>query len=742
MIDELKWYYKLKKNSLQGLKELITLFPKVIFVYTLTVGMDMFRILIFFKNMIMKKIILIPFTLMVLLFAYYLSLVGGEADEKLFEEKLFSAFYYDTAIEIRDQEGRLAGSIVQPQSFVKNPSLFLEKTPPFLWSLLQEKYDPNLTFDNNATSLYSAIGRNFHYYNGVDILTPFVTSKELILNAIWRQDFTIKFQETLTQQLVTVFTKKHKEKILKKENKLRLSKTFYHQLKRDDGENFKRWLLSERSFFISEGKGYGLRDTAEIFFGKKVEELNDVEQVMLVAMYANPYNTDRSLKMQHREWEYLKKEAIKIVEDSNLINNTFLLTSRISKLSQPKIPYFPDSLMEVVGKITTQNQEAFSTLPSRSRELLGSTKEIIGQELDTFFHRYSINPTTKIITRANINFHLNDNFYFNRYLAKASENLQLENTWVSVVNERGEFVRISQKNSSYKTPPKIGNLGKIFTALLFVDRGDKYYTKYCNKRIPEMRNLGGNEKCHDWSWVESRRLFASENLLPLYDGFTKYRVKNRRGDKSHYTPIYLKRIEILYRNLELQTLQNNEPREDLGLGKLQMSPLDFQVALHKIGQLLYHPTHTFYDAKLINNFDYHEINSTHIMPTVKNFSLHSPTAISPSFQEFFSKEKRITLKTILKTPIYKEYGRLRWMKNYLHIKFAFAQESHIDGTHWLVGVFKKSGHYYTFVIHVEEKELSTYRVKRAMQQILELTLKSINKPNQMKHEYMKMIYND
>jgi hypothetical protein len=82
------------------------------------------------------------------------------------------------------------------------------------------------------------------------------------------------------------------------------------------------------------------------------------------------------------------------------------------------------------------------------------------------------------------------------------------------------------------------------------------------------------------------------------------------------------------------------------------------------------------------------------------------------------------------------------MRNYSKIKFAFAQESHINGTHWLVGVFKKSGHYYTFVIHVEEKTLSTYRVKRAMQQILELTLKSVNKPDKMKHEYMEMIYGD
>lgn len=742
MIQELKWYYQLKKNSLQGLKELLILFPKIILVYTLTVMMDMFRVLVFFKNIMMKKIILIPFIFMSFLFSYYLFLIGGEPDIKLFEEKLLPAFYYDTAIEIRDQEGRLAGSMAQPQSFTTNPSLFLEKAPSFLWSLLQEKYDPYLDFDSNATSFFMALSENPRYYNGVDILTPFVASRELIVNALWKQEFNIKFKPTLTQQLVNTFLRKHTDETLKKEEKLGLAKTFFHQLKRNNGENFKRWVLTENAFFLSEGKGYGLRDTAEIFFGKSVKDLNDVEQIMLLAMYEHPYNTDTSLALQKKQWEYLKVKAIALINDSELINNTFLLRSKILKLAQPKIPYFPDSLMEVVGKITTQNQEAFSTLPSRSKELLGSTKEIIGQELDTLFHRYGINSKSNIITRAYINFHLNDNFYFNRYLRKASENLKLENTWVSVVNEKGEFVRISQKNSSYKTPPQIGNLGKIFTALLFVDRGDKYYSQYCNKQIEEQKQLGGSKKCRGRAWIDARRLFASENLLPLYDGFTKYKEKNRKGDKSYYTPIYLKKIEILYRNLELQTLQNNEPREDLGLGKLQMSPLDFQVALHKIGQLLYRPHSIFYDAKLINNFDYHEINNSQIMSEVKNFSLHSPTAISPSFQEFFSKEKRVTLKTILKTPIYKEYGALKWMRNYRNIKFAFAQESHINGTHWLVGVFKKSGKYYTFVIHIEEKKLSAYTIKKAMQQILELTLKSVNKPNQMKHEYMQMIYGD
>lgn len=742
MVAELKWYYSLKKHSIQGFKELIILFPKVLFIYTFVIMMDIIKFIYFLKSMILKKIILIPLTVMMMLFSYYLFLISGKPDEQLFEEKLLPMFYYDVAIEIRDQEGRLAGSMAQPQSFNKNPSLFLEKTPDFLWALLKEKYDPELDFDNNATSFLGALSENPRYFNGMDIFLPFIESKNVVLRALSQQDFSIKPNPTLTQNLVNTFVVKHLDKSLSNQKRLALAKTFYHELKKGNGENFERWVLSENSFFFVEGRGYGLRDTSEILFGKPVEELNEVDQALLVAMYTNPYRVDRSLPQQKQQWQKIKEQAIEMVNDSEVVHNHYLLTSQIAKRGQPKIPYFPDSLMEVVGKITTQNQEAFTTLPSRSQALLGSTKEVITEELDTLFQDYGINAQTHIVTKANINFHLNDNFYFNRYLSKASENLNLNSTWVSVVNEKGEFVRIFQKNSSYKNPPQIGNLGKIFTALLFADRGDKYYTKYCNKRIAEMEALGGSAQCRKGAWVDARRVFATDQLLPLYDGFSKYKQRDKKGNHSHYTPIYSKQIEILYQNLNLETLQNNEPREDLGLGKLQMSPLDFQVALHKIGQLLYGNNKTFYDAKLINSFDYHDINNSNIESEVKTFSLHSPMAISPSFKKFFEKEKKITLKTLLKAPIYRRYGTLRWMKNYLHVQFLFAQESHLNHTHWLVGAFKKSGKYYTFVIHIEENKRFNYGVNRAIQQILELTLKSINKPEQMKHEYMQMIYGD
>ncbi|CAA6800802.1 MAG: Unknown protein [uncultured Sulfurovum sp.] len=742
MVAELKWYYALKKSTLEGYKELLILLPKVVFVYALAMIMDVFKFLSFLKKMLLKKIVFIPFLVMLFLFFYYTFLISGKPDSKTFEDKLLPNFYYDVGIVIRDQEGRLAGSIAQPQSFNEHPSLFLEQTPDFFWSLMKEQYDPHLDFDNNATSFLNGVWQNPRYFNGMDAFAPFVESMDVVSRLLWEQEFSVRPNPTLTQQLVTAFSIKHLAKVSDNRERLGLSKTFYHQLKKDEGANFKRWLLSEKSFFFAEGKGFGFRDASEIFFGKEVLKLTEIEQIILLAMYKKTYRIDRSLKVQKEQWARIKEEAIKIVNASELISNSFYMKSQISKLTQPKIPYFPDTLMEVVGKITAQNQEAFTTLPSRSKALLGSTKEIIGQELDTLSQDYNINAKSKIITNVNINFYLNDNFYFNRYMERASENLNLSSAWVSVVNDKGEFLRIFQKNSSYQNPPEIGNLAKLFTGILFANRGDKYYTKYCNKRIDTMPSLGGTKQCRGNSWVDARRLFAGGSLLPLYDGFTKYKVKDTKGEQSHYTPIYMKEIEILYRNLALRTLQNNEPREDLGLGKLQMSPLDFQVSLHKITQLLYQNNTNFFDAKLIKDFDYHDINNTHIESPIKNFSLHSPTALSPAFQKFFEKEKKITLKTLFKTPIYKQYGTLKWMRNYIKVKFLFAQESHINGTHWLVGGFKKSGKFYSFVIHLEDPSLSKKSIKKSIQQMLELTLKSLNKPEQMKHEYMKMIYDD
>jgi len=417
--------------------------------------------------------------------------------------------------------------------------------------------------------------------------------------------------------------------------------------------------------------------------------------------------------------------------------------SKVEKMLLPKLPYFPDSLMEVVGQITPKNQEGFSSLPTRSDSLLNSSKEVIEQELDKLFQSYSISPQSKLVTKVGINFYLNDNFYFNHYLKAQLESLNLSNFWVSVVNEEGEFIRLYQKDSTYQNPPQIGNIAKLFTTLLFADRGDKYYTKYCKKEAQdELPMERGYAKCNQNAWVDARRLFTGKSMLPLYDGFIKYKEQDKRGNNIYYTPVYMKKIEALYQNLALSSLQNNEPRVDLGAGKLQMTPLDLQVALHKITQLLYNPNRMFNGAKLIKSLAYHKVKGSVVDPTSKVFSLDSPEQISPTFQNFFTKDKRVNIQTLYKSTIYKNYGSLQWLKNYVSVKFVVAQESHKNGTHWLVGVFKKAGKYYSFTIQLNDKKHSKSEVKYRIQKILESTIKSINRSHEMKFEYMKQVFKD
>jgi hypothetical protein len=194
--------------------------------------------------------------------------------------------------------------------------------------------------------------------------------------------------------------------------------------------------------------------------------------------------------------------------------------------------------------------------------------------------------------------------------------------------------------------------------------------------------------------------------------------------------------------LALVSLENNEPRVDLGAGKLEMTPLDVQTSLHKITQLLYNPNRTFYGLKLIKSFEYHDIHKNVVDQKSKFVSFDSPEQISPTFQNFFTKEKRVTLQTLFNAPIYKSYGSLQWLKNYISVKFIFAQESHKNGTHWLVGVFKKSNKYYSFTIYIEDKNLTTKKVKQDIKKILEATMKSINNERKMKFEYMKQVFRD
>ena len=743
MLKEIKWNLSFRKQDIESIKEFFSMLFHLFLVHSILIASDVLRFLKFMKSMISKKIIFIPLIIMFLLFAIYLSFINGSPKHQLFQEKIFPKFYYDTAIEIRDPKDRFAGTMAQPQSLVTNPSLFIDKVPSLFWSLLQEKYDPSLNFDSNATLFYEALFDG-GYYNGIDVSAPLTESKKLILRMITEQDLDIKPNLTLTQQLINAFIKKHPfEKHTNNMKRLKLAKTFFHQLKANDGLNFKAWLLTQRDFFLLNGKGYGLKDCVEIFFGKAMDELSIAEQAILLALYEKPYQMNLSLKKQKEAWKSIKKSAITLVNASEIIENHYKVVSEIKKMTFPKLPSFPDSLMEVVGQITSKNKEQFSSLPTRSDALLMSLKAPLNEDLDKLFQEYSISPKSKLLTKLTLNFDLNENFYFNHYFKAQIESLNLTTSWVSVVNEEGNLIRLHQQNTEYLHPPQIGNISKIFSTLLFVDRGDKYYTKYCNKKSKDELLLEqGYERCTPKAWIDTRRLFASNKMLPSYDAFIKYKEKNKRGNHIYYKPVYKKKIEALYQNLALTPLENNEPRVGLGTGKLEMTPLELQTSLHKITQLLYNPNHIFHGLKLIKSFEYHDIKENIIEEKTKFHSFESPEQISPTFQNFFTKEKRITLQTIFKTSIYKRYGSLQWLRNYINVKFIFAQESHKNGVHWLLGVFKKAGKYYSFTIYLEDRDLSKSKIKDHFQKILESTIKSITKSRKMKFQYMKQVFRD
>jgi len=166
------------------------------------------------------------------------------------------------------------------------------------------------------------------------------------------------------------------------------------------------------------------------------------------------------------------------------------------------------------------------------------------------------------------------------------------------------------------------------------------------------------------------------------------------------------------------------------------------VALHKITQLIYNSNRLFYGAKLIEYLKYYQVEEGVVNHAQKLLSFDSPEQITPMFKAFFTKEKRITLQTLFKASIYKSYGSLQWLKNYKNVKFVFAQESHKNGIHWLVGVFIKKNRYYSFTINIQDRDLSTKQVKKDFRNILETTIESVNRPEKMKFEYMKRVFGD
>jgi len=733
---EVEWHFIMKRRLFAGFKELITIVPKIIGIYGLSIFIKMTRWWDFSKSIITQKIISIPLIVMGVLYGYYLYVVSGDANQKLFENRLLPFFYYDTAIEIIDKENRLAGTISQPNSFTANPSLIVNKAPKIFWKILIEKYDPKLDL-NKSTSSFS----NF-YLNGIDIIEPFRNTKDVLIDTLWEQKISIKSQKTLTQQLVDIFTKKYYQEKLSNIEKLELCREFYQPLTKNGGINFKRWLFGLKGFFYIDNIGYGLKDTSLIFFGKDLERLTPAEQTILASLYLHPFRLDSSPRVIEKQWKYIKREAIALIEESSIVNR-YIISKQIEKSPRPKLPYLPDRLMEVVGKITQKNREAFTSMPNRSKELLQTTREVIAQELDVLYKKYGINNKTKLVTKSYINFHLDDNFYFNKYMEEKINSNYIDNFWISIVNEKGEFVRLYQKNDTKNTPPQpIGNIDKVFTSILFTNRGDRYYTLYCNKSNENYPRERGNKRCNNRAWISALMAFAQTRQLPIYDGFIKYREISSRSDKIYYTPIYKRDIELLYKNLNLQKRYETDAYKDLGLGALKMTPLALQGAIHKVTQLIYRPNRPFYNAQLINKFDYYDINKSNITRKLKTVSLHSPSAISQTFRGFFTTQNRITMKTLLKAPIYRDFGTLQWLKNYIDLNFLFAQESHVEDNHWLVGLFQKDGKNYSFTIHLQDDELSSSKVKRFIKNILEVTLKSVNNPHQMKYQYMKNVFRD
>jgi hypothetical protein len=171
-----------------------------------------------------------------------------------------------------------------------------------------------------------------------------------------------------------------------------------------------------------------------------------------------------------------------------------------------------------------------------------------------------------------------------------------------------------------------------------------------------------------------------------------------------------------------------------------MTPLEFQVSLHKVIQMLYRPNAKAYDAKLIKSLAYHNIKHSNVEDKRIELSFDSPLIISKEFKAFFKRDKRITMQTLLKAPIYQIYGSLRWMRNYRNIKFKLAQESHLYNEHWLMGAFSRLGKYYSFVIYIGDDNLSKAQAKRKMQSVMELLIISINKANEIRHSYMENVF--
>jgi len=727
LLKEKLWFFQLKYSPFYS--EWMMILLPILWLLTLPFWLPkMILSLTQDKNPLIKAFV-VGAILISFIGSFYLYTIIGKPDDAKWEKEIFPSHLKRIAIKIYDNTDKMIGGLVNRDVEVNKGIFYAENIPKLYWNILKFREDDHLSFENNETGIMG-IWKNPRSFNGVDAIG--------IPSAIVHH----RGGSSLSQQLVKNFygqnffreqTPFHSlNTLLRKVRELKEAKTFYHHLKANNGEEFKRWIAMYSPSLVSAGSIYGIESTSAIVFGKKPKNLTESEQVLLSNMYkyTHYFNGNAHInkckkikngaKLDIRN--YFKGNPKKIQQLTQEINNW-------ECNEKPRVPlaFYKDMLEEdTKGRLIIGNPNI------RIWNWAGTSTSLLRYETE----QYKKKHPNHLITEAKMTLDVAKNIHFKEKINEALKKVEKSigsrlylnldgdkedkrkqaNIWISIVDENGEIKYIYKRgNTSYKR--RIGSISKIFEAIALGNRGDKYDYYYCNEPFRGLHNSDGDSGgvCKDNSTdniFSARRVFGASKNLPMKSALDKYVIKNNKGIKIVEHKIETPKLQQIYISFNLSRDNKTSLKYELSFGLTNSTPFNLQKAIHKLTHLLYDNGSQYKEAHIIKSLKYKTIKNSTLIKGGEKSSIYVKT-IRPETRNMFDKSTKIYMQTVLKAPLSpKFHGTLQSFKTIHGYKPLFIKSGTTDKvisgdrltqSKWVAGAIEVKGEKYSFVIMVDNE---------------------------------------
>jgi len=726
LLEEKLWLFQLRYSPFHA--EWMVVFLPLIWFISLFIWLPM--MFIYFledKNIAIKSIAIILLSI-IFGFIAYLYIFIGKPDQEKWKNYIFPNHIARIAIKVYDSTDNMIGGLVNRGIEGNKGMFYVENVPKEYWNVLKFREDVHLKFDNENTGVMG-IFKNHRSFNGID---PFGIPNAVIHG---------RGGSSLAQQLVKNFYGQEYFKnqtsfrllntLLRKIQELNEAKTFYHNLRANDGEEFKRWVAMYSPSLVSNGSVYGIESVSAMLFGKKPKNLSEYEQILLTNMYKFTYYFKGKA---HEE----KCKKIKNASKIDIKNYYKGNKSKIKKLTQnienwqcidrPRVPF---AFYEDMMKENTKGHLMIGNPNARIWEWSGSSSSILRLEIDEYRKKYP----THLVTEVKMTVDVPKNIIFKKRIDNALKKVETHlgsrlyvdlegsendsdrqaNIWVSVVDGEGEIKYIYKRgNTSYKR--RIGSISKIFEAIALGNRGDKWSYFYCNEPYKGLHNSNGNigGECQDNSnnnIYSARKVFGASKNLPMMSAFHKYVIKNEQSIKIVKDEIENERLQDIYNGFNLQRDNNTSLKYELSFGLTNSTPFNLQKSIHKLTHLLYDNGFRYKEAHIIKLLKYKIIKESTLIKGGEMSSFYK-NSIEKETRKMFDNGTKIYMQTVLKSALNSNYGTLKSFKNISNFETLFMKSGTTDKpvegenltqSKWAAGAIKVKGKLYSFVIMVENE---------------------------------------